>query len=462
MLKIYNSLSGKKEEFRPLTAGKIGLYVCGNTVYDYSHIGHARSMIMFDVVVRFLRSRGYQVTYVRNITDIDDKIILRANENHEPIDALTRRFIEAQNEDTQALGLLKPDVEPRATEYIPQMLELIQNLLDRDHAYIAEDGDVCFNVRSFPEYGRLSGRQVEKLKAGARIEQDAAKKDPLDFVLWKISKPGEPRWPSPWGEGRPGWHIECSAMSTSLLGQPFDIHGGGMDLKFPHHENEIAQSEAGCGKHFAQLWMHVGLLQVNGEKMSKSLGNFLTIRDALNECLPEELRLFMLNSHYSRPADYTPASLYEARHRLRSLYDSLENLPLPPKAQESSGFTEKFNAVMEEDFNTTMALAILGEIAGKIHQLREEGRLEEAADLGRTLKNLGGILGILQQDPQEYFAGAINKEDQAKIDALAHQRDLLRAQKKWDEADKIRHQLIDMGLEVLDTPTGTRTRLASK
>lgn len=464
MLKIYNSLTGKEEELRTLQPGKISIYVCGNTVYDYNHIGHARSMIMFDVVVRFLRSCGYEVRYVRNITDIDDKIIRRASENNETIDSLTHRFIEAQNEDASALGLLNPDYEPRATEYIPQMLELIQKLLDRGHAYIAGDGDVCFNVRSFPNYGQLSGRQIEKLKSGARIELDSAKNDPLDFVLWKISKPGEPKWPSPWGEGRPGWHIECSAMSTGLLGQPFDIHGGGMDLKFPHHENEIAQSEAGCGKQFANLWMHVGLLQVNGEKMSKSLGNFVTIRDALKECLPEELRFFMLNSHYTRPADYSPTSLHEARHRLRSLYFALEDLPASTSSDTQDGlvYKEKFHEVMNEDFNTNQALSILSEIASKINGLKEAGKIQEAAILGVTLRDLGSILGILQQDPAAYFAGAMSPQDQAKINALAQQRDVLRTQKQWAEADQIRQQLIAMGLEVLDTPNGTRTRLVRK
>jgi cysteinyl-tRNA synthetase len=456
VLKIYNSLAGQKEEFKPLLAGKVGIYVCGNTVYDFCHIGHARSMIMFDVVVRYLRSQGYEVTYVHNITDIDDKIIKRALENHETIDALTRRFIDAQHEDEKALGLLPPDHEPRATEYISQMLTLIHSLIEQGYAYVSESndekGDVLFNVHKFEEYGKLSGNTLEKL---------LSTQDKLDFALWKIAKPGEPHWPSPWGEGRPGWHIECSAMSTNLLGQPFDIHGGGMDLKFPHHENEIAQSEAAGGNQFAKLWMHVGLLQVNGEKMSKSLGNFLTVRDALAECRPEELRLFMMNSHYRRPADYSKSSLEEARHRLRGLYLSLEDLPEPAAhSADAAIFRDKFNEVMNDDFNTTLALAVLGDIAGKINLLKNQQNFAEAAALGKTLRDLGNILGILQQTPQEYFKGSRQAEEWELIKSLEQQRDALRTQKKWHEADKIRQQLIDMGLEVEDTPNGTRTRAA--
>jgi cysteinyl-tRNA synthetase len=467
VLKIYNSLTSRAEEFTPRVPGKIGIYVCGNTVYDYCHIGHARSMIMFDVVVRYLRSRGYDVTYVRNITDIDDKIIKRALDNHEPIDSLTRRFIDAQHEDETALGILPPDHEPRATEYIPQMLNLITQLFAAGYAYVAKSGaaqgDVLFNVRKFHEYGKLSGNTVDKLlsshETGKKILSVAEKADAVDFALWKISKPGEPHWPSPWGEGRPGWHIECSAMSTGLLGQPFDIHGGGMDLKFPHHENEIAQSEAAGGEQFAKCWMHVGLLLVNGEKMSKSLGNFLTIRDALAKYFPEEIRFFMLNSHYTRPADFAEASLAEARLRLQNLYLCLHDLPEPAAdAVDTTDFHAKFNAVMDEDFSTTVALGILTELGAKINTLRMEGKTSAAAVLGKTLRHLAKILGILQR-PQEYFKGSRSATEWAQISALEKQRDAFRVQKKWQEADQIRQQLTNMGLEVEDTPAGTRTRI---
>jgi cysteinyl-tRNA synthetase len=456
VLKIYNSLTGRRAEFKPLIPRKIGIYVCGNTVYDYCHIGHARSMIMFDVVVRYLRSQDYDVTYIRNITDIDDKIIKRAQENNESIDALTRRFIEAQHEDERALGLLPPDHEPRATEYILPMQSLIQQLLDRGHAYIAEDGDVCFDVRRFADYGQLSGRDIEKLRAGARVNLSDTKRDPLDFVLWKISKPGEPRWPSPWGEGRPGWHIECSAMSTNLLGQPFDIHGGGMDLKFPHHENEIAQSEAACGEHFAKLWMHVGLLQVNGEKMSKSLGNFVTIREALANYRAEELRFFMMNSLYSRPADYTDTSMHEAKHRLKALYTAIADLPPPTNSSDISPWVERFNEAMDDDFNTSVALGVLADLGSEIARLRQQNKIPKAADLAETLRRLGNILGILQQSPQEYRRGNYSAEQWQEIEALSAARDAARAQKNWPESDRIRQQLLAMNLDVEDTPQGTR------
>lgn len=457
MLKIYNSLTGKKDNFTPLVPGKISIYVCGNTVYDYCHIGHARSMIMFDVIVRYLRSQGYDVTHVRNITDIDDKIIKRALENNESVDALTRRFIDAQNEDEKALGLAAPNHEPRATQYIPQMIELIQRLLDRGYAYVAtaedEKGDVLFNVRKFQEYGQLSGNTVEKLMS-VHASAVGSKADPLDFALWKKAKPGEPRWPAPWGEGRPGWHIECSAMVTDLLGQPFDIHGGGMDLKFPHHENEIAQSEAGCGKQFARWWMHVGLLQMNGEKMSKSLGNFLTIRDALKQYHPEELRLFMLNSHYGSTVDFSENNLHEARRRLFRFYHSLSQLPNLPDDKIDVDFSERFKQAMNDDFNTSLALAVVGDCIGKANLLIGEKKLDAAAVYGATAKKLGEILGILRDD--HYLQGDRSEED--KIESLIDQREICRTQKKWSDADNIRQQLLNMGIVIEDTATGTRWR----
>lgn len=467
MLKIYNSLTAKEEDFVTLRPGKVSIYVCGNTVYDYCHLGHARSMIIFDVVVRYLRAQGYDVTYVRNITDIDDKIIKRAMENGETIASLTQRFIQHQHEDEQALGLLSPDHEPRATQFVPQMQELIQKLLDQDYAYIAADGDVCFEVRKDSDYGKLSGMDIEKLKAGVRINSNEGKKDPLDFVLWKISKPGEPHWSSPWGEGRPGWHIECSAMAVNLLGQPFDIHGGGMDLKFPHHENELAQSESACGGEFARCWMHVGLLQVNGEKMAKSVGNFVIIRDALSQYRPEELRFFMMMSHYCYPADYTENSMHEVNARLKTLYSVYKIRPddfdMSKIYSDSSSvkliskkYTERFNSAMDDNFNTSMALAVLADLANEILKLfYQDKKIEDAIELTKTLQKLGGILGILQQSYPEYRQGGWAAEKWRAIESLGKQRDQARAQKNWAESDRIRQQLIGMGVEVEDTRQGT-------
>ena len=457
MLKIYDSLTGKTQPFTPIHNKKIKFYVCGNTVYDYCHIGHARSMIMFDVVNRYLRFRfpDYEITYVRNITDIDDKIIKRALENNETIDALTARFIAAQREDEQALGLLFPDQKRRATEYIPQMIDLIQQLIEKKFAYIAqtgtEKGDVLFDVRKFKEYGKLSGNTVEKLLS----VQAGHKPEPIDFALWKISKPGEPRWPSPWGDGRPGWHIECSAMSTGLLGQPFDIHGGGMDLKFPHHENEIAQAEAACGKDFAKLWMHVGLLQVNGAKMSKSLENFLTIRDALAQYRAEELRFFMMNSLYNRPADYTETSLHEAKHRLKGLYTAVRDLP-QVEHDGVSVYEEKFIEAMDDNFNTPIALGILDELATETTKLRQKNKFDDAAKLATAIHKLGKILGIVQQSQEAYRRGGWSTEKWQEIDALGQARDAARTHKNWAESDRLRQLLTEMGVDVEDTPSGTR------
>lgn len=465
MLKIYNSLTGQEEEFRTLKPGKVSIYVCGNTVYDYCHLGHARSMIVFDVVVRYLRNQGYEVTYVRNITDIDDKIIKRALENGEDIALLTNRYIQYQHEDERALGLLPPDHEPRATDFIKPMQELIQKLLEQNYAYVAAEGDVCFEVRKDLDYGKLSGRDIEKLKAGARIGLNDGKKDPLDFVLWKISKPGEPHWSSPWGEGRPGWHIECSAMSATLLGQPFDIHGGGMDLKFPHHENELAQSESAYACEFARWWMHVGLLQVDGEKMAKSLGNFVTIRDALKHYRPEELRFFMVNSIYNRPADYTEASMHEAKVRLKGLYSAMKILPDDFDSQKiysssnvvkliSENYTQRFHSALDDNFNTSVALAVLTDLANEILTLFREKKIEDAIEATKTLQKLGGILGILQQSYEEYRLGGWSKEKWLQVESISKERDLARSQKNWAESDRLRKQLIDMGVEVEDTPQG--------
>lgn len=454
MIKIYNSLTKKKESLRPVMPGKIGIYVCGITAYDYSHIGHARSSIVFDVVVRYLRYRGYEVTYVHNITDVDDKIIKRANENNESCEALTERFIQAMHDDEKALGILPPDYEPRATEYMPQIIKLIQAIIDEGYAYVGENGDIYFDVRRFKEYGKLSQRNIDELIAGARVEIGEAKRDPLDFALWKLAKPEEPNWDSPWGKGRPGWHIECSAMSTALLGQPFDIHGGGMDLKFPHHENEIAQSEAACRKDFAHIWMHVGLLQVNKEKMSKSLGNFFTVREIIAEHHPEILRYFMLSGHYRSPVNYSKENFTQMRASLERLYLALRGLP-----QASVGHHEvhqrRFQAAMDDDFNTPEALSVLFDMAHEINRLREANQLEEAAQLGATLKNLGSLFGILEQNPETFFRGDVHNNEREKIDKMIAARDRARKNKDWTEADRLRTELIKMGVVIEDTADGT-------
>src|SRR3989338_9707527 len=361
MLQIHNSLTKKKEPFMPLVPGKVRMYVCGMTVYDYCHVGHARVMVVFDMVTRYLRARGYDVTYIRNITDIDDKIIKRAAENGEDINALTARFIAAMDEDAARLGVQKPDSEPRATAHMPQILKMIDTLIDRGFAYQAKNKDVYYRVRKFNGYGALSGKSVDDLRAGSRVEVDEEKDDPLDFVLWKAAKPGEPAWDSPWGSGRPGWHIECSAMSTSCLGNHFDIHGGGMDLKFPHHENEIAQSEGATGQKFVNTWMHVGFVQVDQEKMSKSLGNFFTVREVLKQYDPEVLRYFILASHYRSPLDYSDENLKAAKSALDGLYIALRGIARG-KAEEGE-HTRRFDAAMADDFNTPAALAVLFDLA---------------------------------------------------------------------------------------------------
>ncbi len=457
MLKIYNSLPRKKQEFKPIIPGKINLYACGNTVYDYCHIGHARSMIMFDVIIRYLRYQGYEVTYVRNITDIDDKIIKRALENKESISELTRRFIEAQREDELALGLLKPTFEPRATEFIEPMIDLIKELCEQGFAYVAENGDVYFDVRKFKDYGKLSKRKIEELRSGVRIELNDIKRDPLDFVLWKISKPDEPKWPSPWGEGRPGWHIECSAMSTRLLGQPFDIHGGGMDLKFPHHENEIAQSEAANGKEFAKVWMHVGLLQINKEKMSKSLGNFLTIRDALAKHHPEVLRYFMISGNYRSPVNYSAENLSQAAHAVHHFYLTLRDLPNVEIIKNGDAYQQKFQTAMDDDFNTPLALAVLFDLSKEINRQRNLD-IQQAAELGAVLKQLGNVLGILQSSPEDFLRGSLQTDEATQIEKLILARNQARAAKDWQEADRIRQQLLSMGVVLEDASTGTNWR----
>ncbi len=456
MLKIFNTLTQEKELFEPTHPERVNIYVCGMTVYDYSHIGHARSIILFDVIVRYLRSIGYTVNYVRNITDIDDKIINRAHENNETYDALTERFIKALHDDEQALGVLSPDHEPRATEYIPQIIDLIQTLVDREHAYVADNGDVYFDIKRFKDYGKLARRDLDKLRAGARVEIESEKRDPLDFSLWKKAKPDEPHWDSPWGAGRPGWHIECSAMSTSLLGQPFDIHGGGMDLKFPHHENEIAQSEAAFDKTFAKIWMHVGLLQINREKMSKSLGNFYTINEVLENCHPEVLRYFMISGHYRSPVNYSADTMEKMQTSLAHLYLAIRDLPESEGVEEH--YQQKFQATMNDDFNTPEALAVLFDLSHDINRLKKEGDLQQAGKLGATLKLLASVFGILQQEPEQFLKGDITQSDIEKINQLISERTTAREQKNWQRADEIREELNKLNVVIEDTSEGVSWR----
>jgi len=459
-LKIYNTLTRSKETFQPIEPGKVRMYVCGMTVYDYCHLGHARAMVVFDVVVRYLRDRGYDVTYVRNVTDIDDKIIQRAAERGEPFEALTERFIAALHEDSEALGILPPDLEPRATGHIPGIIAMIERLIAKGHAYAAGNGDVYYDVSSFADYGKLSGKQVEDLRAGARVEVGESKADPLDFALWKAAKPGEPSWPSPWGEGRPGWHIECSAMSTETLGDHFDIHGGGQDLQFPHHENEIAQSEGATGHPYVNVWMHNGFVRVNEEKMSKSLGNFFTIREILEKYRAEEIRYFILTSHYRSPLNYSTEQLDLARAALTRFYTALRGI----EADTSGGETEfhtRFATAMDDDFNTPEALSVLFDVVREINRCRDEAPVE-AARLAAVLVHLGGVLGILQQQPEEYLKGAAGagegELDAAAIEALINQRYAARQSKNWAEADRIRDELAAQRVVLEDGPQGTTWR----
>ncbi|MBI2970556.1 MAG: cysteine--tRNA ligase [Gammaproteobacteria bacterium] len=459
MLKIHNSLTGEKEDLRPIEAGKVRIYVCGMTVYDYLHLGHARMMVVFDMVARYLRSRGYDVTYVRNITDIDDKIIRRAAENGESFEATTERFIAAMNEDTNALGLLRPDKEPRATEHIPAILDMIGRLLARGLAYQGGNGDVYFDVSAFPGYGKLSGKKPDELRAGARVEVQEAKDDPLDFVLWKAAKPGEPSWDSPWGRGRPGWHIECSAMSTQCLGNHFDIHGGGQDLQFPHHENEIAQSEGANDGPFVNVWMHNGFVRVAEEKMSKSLGNFFTVREVLSRYKPEVVRFFILSSHYRSPLNYTDENLNEARTSLARLYTALRDAA-GDGARRHRRFVDDFHAAMDDDFNTPRAIAVLHEAAHDLNRLADRNG-EEARVLVETLRELGGTLGLLQDDPVAFLqSGADGEFSNEQIADLIRQRANARKARNFEEADRIRDRLTSVGVLLEDSPQGTIWRRA--
>ncbi|KJV08037.1 cysteine--tRNA ligase [Methylocucumis oryzae] len=450
MLKIYNTLTRKKELFQPRVAGKVGMYVCGMTVYDYCHIGHARVMVVFDTVARYLRHIGYELTYVRNITDIDDKIIQRAQDNDETISALTERFIEAMHEDERALSVLPPDIEPRATGSIAEIISMIQTLIAKGYAYVGSNGDVFYAVEKFTHYGQLSGKNLADLQAGERVEVDHAKRNPLDFVLWKMAKSHEPHWPSPWGDGRPGWHIECSAMSTCCLGNHFDIHGGGMDLQFPHHENEIAQSEGATGERFVNLWMHNGFVRVNEEKMSKSLGNFFTVREVLKQYRPEVIRFFILSSHYRSPLNYSDEQLNEASTALTRLYMALRGIETG-SATIDSGYLERFQQAMDDDFNTPVAFAVLFDIARELNIAKTSSDSAKTEQLAVTLKTLGGLLGLLQTNAESFLQGeqsdaSIQEQIQARIDA--------KKAKNWALADKIRDELKAQGVILEDTPDG--------
>lgn len=457
-LKIFNTLSRCKQAFVPLVPGQIKMYVCGMTVYDYCHIGHARVMVVFDMVQRWLRSLGYQVIYVRNITDIDDKIIQRAQENGESIVSLTARFIQAMHEDADALGVQRPDYEPRATEYIPEMQHLITRLLKNELAYHAGDGDVNYAVRKFPTYGKLSGKSLDDLRAGERVATKDSKQDPLDFVLWKAAKPNEPaesRWSSPWGEGRPGWHIECSAMSCSLLGEHFDIHGGGADLQFPHHENEIAQSEGASAQPFVNVWMHNGFVRVNDEKMSKSLGNFFTIRDVLKQYDAEVVRFFILRAHYRSPLSYSQQHLDEAHHALTRLYTALKDAPGHSEIEFNwdMSHAQRFRDALNDDFNTPEAIAVLFELATAVHRHASA----EAQYYACQLHYLAGILGLLQRPAQNFlqYAGSVNNtlNEDIILEKIAARLAAKQA-KDYALADKIRSDLLDSGIALEDKPSG--------
>jgi cysteinyl-tRNA synthetase len=469
-LSIYNTLSRSKEIFKPIVAGQVRMYVCGMTVYDFCHLGHARVMIVFDMVTRWLRASGYQVSYVRNITDIDDKIIKRALENKEPIAVLTQRFIDAMHEDAKILGLLPPDHEPRATQYIAQMQGMIGRLIDQQMAYQAEDGDVNYAVRQFPSYGKLSGKSIDELNAGERVAIGSGKRDPLDFVLWKSAKADEPsdtRWSSPWGEGRPGWHIECSAMSCELLGQHFDIHGGGADLQFPHHENEIAQSEGALygstpvTNPFVNYWMHNGHIRVNQEKMSKSLGNFFLIRDVLQQFDPEVVRFFMLRAHYRSPINYSDSQLEEARTGLVRLYTAINtneqhaSKNLEPVAQ----WVKRFGEAMNDDFNTPEAIASLFDLASEINRASNANTKQE---LSQTLKHLAGMIGLLQRSPNEFLQSGTPHTGMspAQIEEQIAARHAAKLTKNFKEADAIRERLLNDGVVLEDKPSGTVWRRA--
>ncbi|WP_043526188.1 cysteine--tRNA ligase [Litchfieldella xinjiangensis] len=454
-MQIYNTLTRRKEEFVPLEPGKVRMYVCGMTVYDYCHLGHARVMVAFDVITRYLRARGYDVTYIRNITDIDDKILKRAEENGETISRLTERMIDAMHADEARLFVKRPDHEPRATGHVAEIVAMIETLIAKGFAYSAENGDVYYRVRKFSDYGKLNNRDPDEMRSGARVEVDEHKEDPLDFVLWKAAKPGEASWPSPWGEGRPGWHIECSAMSTCCLGETFDIHGGGPDLTFPHHENEIAQSEAATGKRYVNTWMHAGAVRVNHEKMSKSLGNFFTIRDVLEVHDPEVVRYLLVASHYRSPINYAPDSLGESRKSLERFYTALEGVE-PSAGDVDPVYAERFMTAMDDDFNTPVALAALFDLTRELNRARKEAP-ERAPAMAFELKRLGEYLGLFGQMPSAFLRGSGEAlpMSESEIEECIAQRAEAKKSKDFASADRIRDELEAQGIILKDSREGT-------
>ncbi|MER3383457.1 cysteine--tRNA ligase [Pectobacterium aroidearum] len=456
MLKIFNTLSRQKEEFKPIHAGQVGMYVCGITVYDLCHIGHGRTFVAFDVVARYLRYLGYSLKYVRNVTDIDDKIIKRAAENGETSDQLTTRMIAEMHADFDALNILRPDAEPRATHHIADIIEMVETLIARRHAYVASNGDVMFSVDTAPGYGVLSRQDLDQLQAGARVEITEVKRNPMDFVLWKMSKPGEPHWSSPWGEGRPGWHIECSAMNCKQLGEHFDIHGGGSDLMFPHHENEIAQSSCAHDGPYVNYWMHSGMVMVDREKMSKSLNNFFTVRDVLAYYDPESVRYFLMSGHYRSQLNYSEDNLKQARAALERLYTALRGTDPDAAAQGGDEFEARFREAMDDDFNTPEAYSVLFDMAREVNRLKTEDA-QAANQLASALRKLSGVLGLLEQDPEQFLQNGaqVDNDEVKEIEALIQQRKDARAAKDWALADQARDRLNEMGIVLEDGPQGT-------
>jgi len=459
MVQIYNTLTRQKEAFKPRVDGKIDMYVCGITIYDYCHIGHARTFVSFDVIARYLRHIGFDLKFVRNITDVDDKIINRANENGETIDALTKRMTKAMHQDFDNLGMLRPDVEPTVTDHIPEIIEMVERLIAKDHAYVTANGDVLFNVSSFENYGQLSQQDLDMLQVGSRVEVDENKNSPLDFVLWKKAKVNEPSWESPWGAGRPGWHIECSAMSNKHLGEHFDIHGGGSDLQFPHHENEIAQSCCANNGEYADTWIHTGMVQVNKEKMSKSLGNFFTVRDVLKKYDAESVRYFLISGHYRSQLNYSQDNLDQARSSLERIYTALRGVTPVEVELTDNEYAIKFRKAMDDDFNTPEALSVVFELAKELNRIKETDE-NKASELSYVLRNLGDVLGIAQQVPTDFLQGEQEDDEVAIIEALIKQRNQARADKDWAMADDARDKLNAMKIVLEDSAEGTTWRKA--
>ncbi|WP_394176200.1 cysteine--tRNA ligase [Thalassotalea litorea] len=457
MLHLYNTLSRKKEEFKPITPGKVGMYVCGITIYDHCHIGHARTYVAFDVIARYLRHLGYELTHVRNITDVDDKIIKRAAENNESCDSLTSRMTADMYADLDALNVERPDIAPTVTTHMPEIIALVERLIERKHAYVASNGDVMFDVGSFPDYGKLSMQNLEMLQAGSRVDVDEAKRDPLDFVLWKMAKAGEPSWSSPWGEGRPGWHIECSAMNSKHLGEHFDIHGGGSDLQFPHHENEIAQSCCAFDTPYVNYWLHGGMVQVDKEKMSKSLGNFFTLRSVLEQYDAESVRYFLISSHYRSQLNYSQENLAQARSSLERIYTALRDVELVQTSLADNGYVHRFETAMNDDFNTPEALPVLFELAKEVNRLKAD-EPEKAGQLAYILVKLGAIIGIAQSEPEAFLQGSGADDDSELIEQLIAQRNQARADKDWAKADEARDKLKAMNVTLEDSAGKTTWR----